>query len=172
MRIGWRLERSKRIKSVTKGSGTNEESMNAANSNPIPPKAGKLAINQDLTRTQPITLPITWLSIPVREETDRQTGLLFLASPNPEPSAFSTVRKCGLVQTMRSLDVPCGSGRELFCFEMSGSLARCDGAAGAIEVCKSKYSVCPGSGSGPSSTSCAVAAKPISHSRRNATQRI
>ena len=65
MRIGWRLERSKRIKSVTKGSGTNEESMNAANNNPIPPKAGKLAVNQDLSRTQPTILParpITWLS--------------------------------------------------------------------------------------------------------------
>src|SRR2546429_452822 len=70
MRIGWRLERSKRIRSVTNGSGTNEESMNAANSNPIPPNAGKLAINQDLSRTQPTirpTRPVTWLSMPVRE---------------------------------------------------------------------------------------------------------
>lgn len=57
MRIGWRLERSKRIKSVTKGRGTNEESMNAAKSKPIPPQAGKLAVNHDLSCAQPTTPP-------------------------------------------------------------------------------------------------------------------
>jgi hypothetical protein len=57
MRTGFRLERSKRTKSVTKGSGTNDESMNDAQRIPIPPKAGKLAVNHDLSCKQPIASP-------------------------------------------------------------------------------------------------------------------
>ena len=59
-------------------------------------------------------------------------------------AAHSTVRKFGIVQRVRPLDVPCcRSGRELFCFEISSSPASKDGGADAIEVCKSKPSVCP-----------------------------
>ena len=48
MRNGWRLESSIRIKSVTKGSGTNEESMNDEINKPNPPSAGSVNFNQDL----------------------------------------------------------------------------------------------------------------------------
>src|SRR5207244_12093498 len=86
--IRWRIERSKRNRSVTNGSRTNEESMKAANSNPITTNARKLAINQHLRRTHPTirpTRPVTWLSMPVREVTDRISREHYAGRVNVRP---------------------------------------------------------------------------------------
>ena len=45
--------RVKSTKSVTKGSGTNDESMNDAQRIPSPPSAGKFAVDHDLSCNQP-----------------------------------------------------------------------------------------------------------------------
>src|SRR6516225_1599257 len=52
MRIGCLLDNAIKARSVTKGSGTNDESMNADNNKPGPPSAGSVDFSHNLNCAQ------------------------------------------------------------------------------------------------------------------------
>jgi len=59
MRSGCRLDISMRNKSVTSGSGRNEESMKEEQNSPTPPKAGSVVFSQLTSRPVAVTFPKT-----------------------------------------------------------------------------------------------------------------